>query len=297
MKFSDSTKFPHDPDMAGSKPDSRPPDSRPIGIFDSGLGGLTVLSAIRKKFPQENLVYFGDTARVPYGSKSRDTVIRYSLEIRDFLVKQGVKMIVAACNTASSHALEELQKDLDIPVIGVVEPGIRALSMALEKNTEFMRNPRAAVIATRSTIKSESYTKALKRVAPQIHLLGKACPLLVPLIEEGFSQRKAAELIIREYLDEIVREDIEYIILGCTHYPLIKDTINRLYPKTSLIDASTETAEEIRRVLEKNGGFNESEKEGYIRLFVSDITDSLLDMEKLFFGGTIDSVKKITLGW
>lgn len=266
-------------------------DNRAIGIFDSGLGGLTVLAAIKKKFPNENLIYFGDTARVPYGSKSRETVIRYSLEIQDFLVEQNVKMIVVACNTASSHALDEMRKRYDIPVIGVVEPGVLALT-----NNHHGVN-RAAVIATRSTIKSGSYDAAMKRVNPEVYLYSKACPLLVPLIEEGFTDRKATEMIIREYLDEIVREDIQYIILGCTHYPLIKGIIERLYPGITLIDSSIETAMLMQSLLEKNDLKNESQSKGFIKLFVSDITDSLLDMEKLFFGGTIDSVEKVALGW
>ncbi|MDH4262727.1 MAG: glutamate racemase [Spirochaetia bacterium] len=270
-------------------------DNRAIGIFDSGLGGLTVLAAIKKKFPNENLIYFGDTARVPYGSKSRETVIRYSLEIQDFLVEQNVKMIVVACNTASSHALDEMRKKYDIPVLGVVEPGVMALTkqqQILEQKIE-----KAAVIATRSTIKSGSYDAALKKINPEVYLYSKACPLLVPLIEEGFTDRKATEMILREYLDEIIREDIHYIILGCTHYPLLKGMMQRLYPSITLIDSSVETATMMEGLLNVNGLKNESTNNGFIKLFVSDITDSLLDMEKLFFGGTIDSVEKVSLGW
>jgi glutamate racemase len=271
------------------------PDNRAIGIFDSGLGGLTVLSAIKKKFPRENLIYFGDTARVPYGSKSRETVIRYSLEIQDFLVEQNVKMIVVACNTASSHALDEMRLKHDIPVLGVVEPGVMALTNHIKKIAHKIE--KAAVIATRSTIKSGSYDAALKKINPGVYLYSKACPLLVPLIEEGFTDRKATEMILREYLDEIVREDIHYIILGCTHYPLLKSVMERLYPEITLIDSSVETANMLEELLAERDLKTGSEKNGIIKLFVSDITDSLLEMEKLFFGGTIDSVEKVALGW
>ncbi|MDH4200171.1 MAG: glutamate racemase [Spirochaetia bacterium] len=266
-------------------------DNRAIGVFDSGLGGLTVLAAIQKKFPHENLIYFGDTARVPYGSKSRDTVIRYSLEIQEFLIKQDVKMIVVACNTASSHALDEMRRKNNIPVLGVVEPGVRALT------NNYKNVLRAAVIATKSTIKSGSYDAAMKEVNREIYLYSKACPLLVPLIEEGFTDRKATEMILREYLDEIIREDIHYIILGCTHYPLLKSMIERLYPGIVLIDSSIETAVMLEGLLQTHNINSDSGYRGTMKLFVSDITDSLLDMEKLFFGGTIDSLEKITLGW
>lgn len=266
-------------------------DNRAIGVFDSGLGGLTVLSAIAKLLPSENLVYFGDTARVPYGSKSRETVIHYSLEIADFLLSQNVKMIVVACNTASSHALEEMKKKLDIPVIGVVEPGVKALE---KYKGDFSK---AAVIATRSTVKSSSYKKAAGKLIPEITLFEKACPLLVPLIEEGFTNKQVTEMIVREYLDEIIREDIHHLILGCTHYPLLQETINRIYPTLTLVDSSVETAEEVKKVLSDRELKNKNTQKGSIKLFVSDITDSLLDMEKIFFGGTIDSMEKVLLGW
>jgi len=274
-------------------------DNRAIGIFDSGLGGLTVLAAIKKKLPHEHLIYFGDTARVPYGSKSRETVIRYSLEIQEFLARQDVKMIVVACNTASSHALDEMRSKYDIPVMGVVEPGVRALSSHAQNSGQGISGmiKRAAVIATRSTIKSGSYEAAMKAINPEVFLYSKACPLLVPLIEEGFTDRKATEMILREYLDEIIREDIGHIILGCTHYPLLKSVIERLYPQITLIDSSVETANMLDELLTRRGLKNDSGAGAIIKLFVSDITDSLLDMEKLFFGGTIDSVEKVSLGW
>lgn len=265
---------------------------KPIGIFDSGLGGLTVLSAIHKRMPHENLVYFGDTARVPYGNKSKETIIRYSMEILRFLQSKNVKMVVVACNTASSHAIEVLQQTADIPVIGVVEPGIDALL----RNTSGLK--KAAVIATRSTVNSRSYQKALKKKNNQIFLYQKACPLFVPLIEEGFADKKMTEPVIREYLDELDREEIRHIILGCTHYPLIKNSIERLYPHFELIDSSIETAEMVFGELQKYNLSNENTStKGKIEIYTSDITESLEDLRRLFFGESIDKMEKVSFSW
>ena len=266
-------------------------NSGSIGVFDSGLGGLTVLSAIQEKLPSENLVYFGDTARVPYGSKSKETIIRYSEEILSFLEGKNVKCIVVACNTASSHALEHLREKSALPILGVVEPGAKALV------EQFPDVKHAAVIATRSTIKSGAYEKEIKKLNAGIKLYSRDCPLFVPLIEEGFSNKKVAELIIRDYMDEVARENISHVILGCTHYPLLKDSIVNVYPDIQLIDSSTETARVLESSLLENSLTNTSKERGKIQLYVSDITDSLLDMEKLFFGNTIDKVEKIQLGW
>lgn len=273
----------------------------PIGVFDSGLGGLTVLSAIHTLLPQEDLIYFGDTARVPYGSKSKDTVIRYSLEIADFLHNKNVKTIVVACNTASSHALEALQEKMDIPVLGVVQPGVNALGEYIEKHGTTQEAPlnKVALIATRSTVRSLAYEKTLAKKFPQVQLLSRACPLFVPLIEEGMLDKNFTEMIVREYLDELDREDIRHVILGCTHYPLLKKTISRMYPHFQLIDSSIETAKTLKKLLEEKKMLqqNAENKSGSIRLYVSDITESLQDLSMLFFGNAIDSVEKINLGW
>ena len=269
---------------------------RPIGVFDSGLGGLTVLSALHRELPSEDLLYFGDTARVPYGSKSRETVIQYSLEIVDFLLERDVKMIVAACNTVSSYALEAMRERSPVPVLGVVEPGVNALVGAIREEPAESR--RAALIATRSTVKSGYYEDVLKSLAPEVNLYSKACPLLVPLIEEGFIGKHLADLAIREYLDEIHREGIGYVILGCTHYPLLKEAIKRLYPEFILIDSSVAIAQSVKESLESlPDGSGKKTQKGTIHLFVSDITDSLSDMENLFFGNPIAGVEKVVLGW
>ncbi len=267
----------------------------PIGIFDSGLGGLTVLSAIRKKMPFENLIYFGDTARVPYGSKSKETIIRYSLEILDFLLKKNVKMVVVACNTASSHALESLRAKSPIPIIGVVEPGIDALF----RNTGIIK--KAGVIATRSTVNSHSYVHALRKKNDDIFLYQKACPLFVPLIEEGFANKSVTEMVIREYLEEFNREDIRHIILGCTHYPLIKEAILRIYPHFELIDSSTETSETVFRKADELNLLNEENRSagrnGSIEIYASDLTESLEELRRMFFGESIDKMEKVSLQW
>ncbi|MDH5717320.1 MAG: glutamate racemase [Spirochaetia bacterium] len=264
---------------------------KPVGVFDSGLGGLTVLSAIQEKLPNENLIYFGDTARVPYGSKSKETVIKYSLEILDFLLEKKVKMIVAACNTVSAYAIEEMRKKSSVPVIGVIEPCVKTVSQKAPENEKI------AVIATKSTIKSGAYEKLLKKVRPDVYLFSKAAPLFVPLVEEGFSEKAVTEEIIKEYLDEISKEKIKHIILGCTHYPLLKKTIKRIYPEFILYDSSIETALFLELKLKENQLQSQNKAAGQIELFVSDVTDSLYDLEKLFFGKTIDRIEKVLLGW
>ncbi len=266
-------------------------NEKPIGVFDSGLGGLTVLSAIAEQLPHENLIYFGDTARVPYGSKSAETVVRYSLEILDFLLSKEVKTIVVACNTASSHALTALREKSPVPVIGVVEPGVQALLR--EAGTQ----EKAAVIATRSTVRSGSYSRTLYATDATLSLVERACPLLVPLVEEGMQDKKVTEMVLREYLDEIDREGIRYVILGCTHYPLLKPAIRRLYPHFELIDSSREIARTLEESLAVNQLSGNAGQQGKIDLYFSDITDNLPEMEKLFMGKSIDSIEKVSMGW
>lgn len=261
--------------------------ARPIGVFDSGLGGLTVLSAIHKRLPGENLVYFGDTARVPYGNKSAETIVRYSLEILDFLLSNNVKAVVVACNTASSFALEALRKKSSVPVMGVIEPGVTALVRHYPDIRE------AAVIATRSTTSSKSYSVALEKINPQVSLFSQACPLLVPLVEEGYADSEAAEIILRDYLSEIISRGIHHVILGCTHYPFLKRTIQKLYPDIKLIDSSAETATALEELL-KAEKLHSTATTGNVNLFVSDITESMLEMKDKFFPGQSE-LQKISL--
>jgi glutamate racemase len=251
---------------------------RPIGIFDSGIGGLTVCKAINDIMPHENLIYFGDTARFPYGTRSKETIIRYSTEIKDYLLSRDVKMIVIACNTASAAALEELQKNLTIPIIGVIEAGAKAAVKDLNGDT-------IGVIATRATIKSESYIKSINKINPKINIVQQQASLFVALTEEGMIDNEISRLTVKEYLKDINSKKIKTLILGCTHFPLLKKTINDVYPDINLIDTGTEIALEVKQILkEKNLAINSiSNNKGTIELFASDITETLLRLKSIFF--------------
>ena len=211
----------------------------PIGVFDSGIGGLTVA--------KERIVYFGDTARVPYGNKSKETVTRVSRQIVRFLETHHVKTIVVACNTASAYALDELEKEFDIPIMGVVKPGAKAAA-------DTTRNGKIGVIATEATINSHIYGEYIKELNPKVQIWGKACPLFVPLVEEGLLQDPVTDEIARRYLTELIDLDIDTLILGCTHYPLIRSTIGRIMgEKVNLVNPAYETARELKEMLaEKN---------------------------------------------
>ena len=193
-------------------------NTAPVGVFDSGVGGLTVAREIMRQLPNENLVYFGDTARVPYGSKSKNNIIRFSRQIIRFLQTKNVKAIVIACNTASALALETVEKEIDIPIIGVIVPGARA---AVQET----KNGMIGVAGTEATIRSETYTKVIKSMNPDAVVIGKPCPLFVPLVEEGFAKHKITEEVIDIYLSDMKKTDIDTMILGCTHYPLLRSRI------------------------------------------------------------------------
>jgi glutamate racemase len=263
--------------------------SAPIGVFDSGLGGLTVAHAIMRQLPAESLIYFGDTARVPYGPKSPDTVRRYSHEIAAYLLEQGVKAIVVACNTATAHALPMLKRELDVPVIGVVEPGARAAVRA-------SRNGHIGVIATAGTIKSGAYVRAIEAEAPDVHITARACPLFVPLVEEGWTNHDATWSIAREYLAPFVHDEVDTLVLGCTHYPLLKPLIGEIVGRTvRLIDSAEETALDTSRMLaehslEAQGG------EGIYRFIASDDQQQFLSLGQRFFGDAIEQVEIRTFG-
>lgn len=219
----------------------------PIGVFDSGVGGLTVAREIMRQMPNEKIIYFGDTARVPYGTKSKDTITRFSRQIARFLQTHQVKTIVVACNTASAYAMEELEAELDIPVIGVVKPGAR---MA----TDITQNGKIGVIATEGTINSGLYTKYIKSLREDAVIYGKACPLFVPLVEEGLWEDPVTMEIARRYLSELIDLDIDTLILGCTHYPLIRSVIGRVMGEgVTLVNPAYETAVALKKLLaEKN---------------------------------------------
>jgi len=244
--------------------------SAPIGIFDSGVGGLTVAREIMRQIPNERLVYFGDTARVPYGNKSKETVTKFSKQIIRFLKTQNVKAIVVACNTASAYALDEIEKELDIPIIGVVKPGAKVAA-------EATRNNRVGVIATAGTIQSQIYTEYIKGINEDIQVIGKACPLFVPLVEEGLLEDPVTDEIATRYLNELKDIDIDTLILGCTHYPLIRSTVGRIMGEgVTLVNPAYETAIELRSLLERENLLNPSTQRlgtNQYQFFVSDAAD------------------------
>lgn len=224
----------------------------PIGVFDSGVGGLTVVREIMRQIPNEKIIYFGDTARVPYGNKSKETVTRFSKQIVRFLQTHHVKTIVVACNTASAYAIEDLERELDIPVIGVVKPGAR---MAVDMT----RNGKIGVIATEGTISSGLYAKYIKSLKEDAVIYGKACPLFVPLVEEGLWQDPVTVEIARRYLTELIDLDIDTLILGCTHYPLIRSVIGQAMGEgVTLVNPAYETAIALKKLLAEKGLLNEA---------------------------------------
>ena len=218
-------------------------DNRAIGIFDSGLGGLTIFKAVRALMPRENIIYFGDSAHVPYGSKSKETVRGYSIDIAAFLESKNVKLILIACNTASALALDAVKKNVKIPVLGVITPGAKRAVSAT-------KNKKIAVLGTESTVKSLAYPKCIKQIDKSAVVSQYACPLFVPVIEEGLLEGPITELVIKRYLEPVRKSGADTVILGCTHYPVIKRSIARLFgPRVSLVDSAEEIAKEARSLL------------------------------------------------
>lgn len=261
----------------------------PIGVFDSGLGGLTVAQAIMRQLPNESLIYFGDTARVPYGPKSPETVRRYSHEIAGFLLEQGVKAIVVACNTATAHALPMLEAELPVPVIGVVGPGARAAVKAT-------RTGHIGVIGTEGTIKSGAYVKAIREASPDAVVSVRACPLFVPLVEEGWNDSDATRIIAAEYLAPFSHDEVDTLVLGCTHYPLLKRVIGETIGRTvRLIDSAEETAADTRRMLEEHDLVNPGASPTY-RFIASDDPAQFLLLGQRFFGDALERVEIRTFG-
>jgi len=231
-----------------------------IGVFDSGIGGLTVLKAIRERFPQTDIIYLGDTARVPYGTRSKETVVRYSIECADFLLSKDIEILVIACNTASSYAMEDLSSHVPVPVVGVVEPGVEE---ALRQTSG-----RVGVIGTRGTIGSGSYQRLLRKNG--VEVLAKPCPLFVPLVEEGLTEGTIALEVAGHYLSEF-KDRIDTLILGCTHYPLLKGVIGRVLEGVAIVDSSKAVARSLSDKVKNEG-------EGKTELFFTDNSPNLSSM-------------------
>lgn len=266
--------------------------SAPIGVFDSGVGGLTVAREIMRNLPDERIVYFGDTARVPYGSKSQETVIRYSKQIVRFLQTQHVKAIVIACNTASALALDAIEGEIDIPILGVLRPGAKVAA-------ETTKNKRVGVIATESTIRSGMYGRYIKAHDPEITVYGKACPLFVPLVEEGWLKDPVTEEVARRYLKELLEKDIDSLILGCTHYPLIRSLMRKIVgDKVQLVNPAYETALELGRLLTREGLVNDGGAdcagEKY-QFFVSDAAEKFAEFANSILPYDVKKTRKINI--
>jgi glutamate racemase len=262
-------------------------DELPVGIFDSGVGGLTVMKEIIELLPGENIIYFGDTARVPYGTRSRETVTKYSIENTEFLISKGIKALVVACNTASSVSLPFLRNEFSVPVIGVVEPGARAAAT----DTKLKK---IAVIGTEATINSRSYEEAINAIDGSVEVSGIACPLFVPLIEEGWLDGEVVKLTAEKYLSSLRYNGVDSIVLGCTHYPMIKDVIKDV-SGVPLIDSAVETAKEVKRVLEEKGMLCQSGEEGSKEFYVTDFPEKFSSVGENFLGHEIMNITKIDL--
>ncbi|MBU0700924.1 glutamate racemase [bacterium] len=261
-----------------------------IGIFDSGVGGLTVMAEIIKALPCEEMIYFGDLARTPYGSKSKETVVKFSCEIVQFLISQGVKAIVVACNTASASALEELRQKFSLPIIGVILPGA-------QKAAEVTQTKRIGVIATRSTIATGAYVKAIQSHDPQIHVISQPCPLFVPLVEEGWLNHVVTKEIAKEYLFSLKANKIDTIILGCTHYPFLRSVIQDIMGnEVTLINSAEETARVTKEILFCAGLLCTMSQDKRHRFYVSDEGSRFIELGEQFLKEKIRIITQIDLG-
>ena len=259
-----------------------------IGVFDSGIGGLTVLKEIRKVLPDENIYYLGDTARVPYGEKTKELIIRYSKEIVEFLLEKNVSAIVVACNTATALALKELKETFKIPIIGVIEAGARTA-------IEATKNGKIGVIGTKATIQSGKYEEEIKLFNKKVEVLQKACPLFVPAVEEGILSGKLVNQIIKTYLDDF-KGKVDTLILGCTHYPLLKDAISKIYPDIKIVDPAKETALDLKAILEQNEFLkNDAKKDEEVKYYVTDGQKKFKEIGIMFLEEDIPKVELVKL--
>lgn len=274
-------------------------DNRPIGFFDSGLGGLTCIPHLTKALPEEKIIYFGDTARTPYGSKATSTIRNFSLQIADFLVQNDVKMIVIACNTVSATCLEDLQMRFpEIPVVGIIKPAVQRVAESCNEEN------RVGIIGTKVTIRSEQYKSLILNLRNDLNIYSTPCPAFVPLIEEGIIKNEIMDMCIKYYLDDFVNKNqIDTLVLGCTHYPLIRENIEKIYPELRIIDPSEEIINSIRTILEERDMFaDNSEAENVF--YASDLSENFTNMINTIFDSPnakvmfknldIDSAKAMT---
>ena len=263
--------------------------NRPIGVFDSGLGGLTVLKEINKILPNENIVYFGDTARVPYGSRSKDTVIQYTFQAINFLISKNVKAIVIACNTATARALKLAQEKYDIPIIGVIEAGARTAAYTTKNNM-------VGVIGTQGTINSKAYNVEISKLNKDIRIIDKACPLFVPIVEEGWSNTDVAYLTAKRYLQELIDQGIDSLVLGCTHYPLLRKTIGEVVgDNIILVNPAKETAKDLEKVLQLKNLLKVEDTKSNYQYYVSDIPGKFTLLASEFLNIEIDNINNVDI--
>lgn len=259
---------------------------RPIGVFDSGIGGLTVLRALADELPSEQFIYLGDTARLPYGTKSVEVIVRYSRENTEFLLAKGIKMLVVACNTSSAVALEQIARETIVPVIGVIEPGASAAAKAT-------RSGKIGVIGTEATIASGAYTRALQKYRRTAEIYTRACPLLVPLVEEGFIDNEIAERTVTHYLESLKASGIDTLLLGCTHYPLLRELfVGVIGPRVRIVDSATATARAVREQLSALG-LARGRGRGSRSFFVTETPDRFVRVGRRFFGPEVESAVRI----
>lgn len=262
-------------------------NNNPIGIFDSGIGGLTVVKEIRRILPNENIVYLGDTARLPYGTKSVDAIIQFSLENAEFLISRGAKLVVIACYSSTSVALDIVQKNLAVPVIGVIQPGV-------EKAVELTKNGKIGVIGTSLTIYSGAYEKAFRKISERCEVLGKACPLFISLVEEGWLDHPATELIAQTYLGPLKEDNIDTILLGCTHFPLLMQVFQKIMGKINYVDASREVGTMVAEELGKLD-LERDEQGGDLAIYLTDLSMNFKEIGERFLGEPMRNFSRVTL--
>ncbi len=264
-------------------------EDKPVGVFDSGIGGLTVVRALMERLPGEDFIYFGDSARVPYGSKRPETVRRFSRENLEFLKSKDVKLIVFACNTASALALPALKNEEALPMTGVILPGARSAAAAT-------RNGKVAVIGTTATVRSGAYEEAIISINSDISIISVPCPLFVSLAEEGWTDNEVARLTAERYLEPVIESGADTLVLGCTHYPLLKGVISSVMgPEVRLVDSATECAAEVESILESGSMKNSSGREGSIRVYMSDLPYRFRETGERFLSRSIGDIEKVQM--